>query len=302
MSSTSDSTGDSLSEDESVTERETLRGRIEVLEEDNRRLRNEYLRARQAQYRRAAIGMAAVGFVAVLGAALLPDVRTTLLVLAGTGGFGSVLLFFLTPDSLVPVSVGQATYTAYERHVRHLVDELGLQDTTVYIPRTRDRETDTSTAVRLFVPQARDWQVPTETALASTFISPENEQQRGVSFEPTGASLVDEFTLAVDTVAQEPPALADQLCDAVVEQFELAKRADTESDTTTNRLSVRISGSAYGAPSKFDHPLVSLIGVGLASGLGVPVLVETIESLESDEYLISYRYLDQGERYPTERT
>ncbi|ADQ68662.1 hypothetical protein C499_12985 [Halogeometricum borinquense DSM 11551] len=276
--------------DESPADRETLRGRIEVLREENRRLREEYLRARQAQYRRTAIGMAAIGLCALAGAAVLPALRTTLLVLAGTGGFGASLLYYLTPDQLVPVSVGQSVFTAHDRHASSLVDELGLQDTTVYVPRVRDQEAVSPEQIRLFIPQARGWELPSDDALAATFVEPDDEMRRGISLEPTGVSLLSEFADAANTNPSEPADLADQLCEAVVEQFELSTYADAEVDTATNRVSVRAGHSAYGELTAFDHPLVSVIGVGLARGLGASVETESVESVDSDEYLISYRY------------
>jgi hypothetical protein len=230
--------------------------------------------------------MLAIGAFALLGAGVLPSLRSTFLILAATGGFGSVLLYFLTPDTLVPASVGQATYAAYRSHATALKEELGLEERSVYVP--VGQETDQKDAVRLFVPQTRDWELPKHQSLRTTFVSPGQERRRGVAFTPTALTLWTEFTHGTSNIAAQPGPIANQLAEAIMEQFELAKTVETETDESARRVSVLVSDASYGAPTEFDHPLVSFIAVGLASSLKTRVDILSIEEVDS-----SYRAIFQ---------
>lgn len=272
-----------------IEDEDRLRGRLAVLEEENRRLRQEYLRARQSQYHRSAIGMAIVGAAALVGAAVLPALRQALLILAATGGFGAALLYYLTPDRLVPASVGQATYTAYRSHATAIRDELGLQEQSIYAPLDTADETDA--AVRLFVPQVTDWGLPETESLRSTFVSPNEERQRGVAFTPTALTLWTAFSRGTTTIEDEPDRLVTQLGEAVVEQFELARTVEAEVDDPAGRVSVVVDDVSYGAPTQFDHPLVSFVAVGLARGLDTTVAVESVDTVD-DGHRITLRYDD----------
>ncbi|WP_223302225.1 hypothetical protein [Haladaptatus sp. R4] len=92
---------------------EELAARVALLAEENERLRREYRRARQAEYRRTALALVGCGALAALAGVLFPDARSTLFALAGTGLFAGVLTYFLTPNRIVPASVGERTYAAY---------------------------------------------------------------------------------------------------------------------------------------------------------------------------------------------
>jgi hypothetical protein len=272
---------------------EQLRGRIAVLEEENRRLRREYLRARRSQYRRSAVGLAVVGLVALAGAAAFPALRSTLLVLAATGGFGAVLLYYLTPDQLVPASVGEAAYTAYRSHVAALREELGLQEQSVYVPLETPNGGDRE--VRLFVPQAADWDLPDAQSLRMTFVSPNQERQRGVAFSPTASTLWTAFERGTPTIEDSPASLTSQLGEAVVEQFELARTIETEVDDDGRRISIVARDVSYGTPTHVDHPLVSFVAVGIARGIDTSVEVRSVDPVEPG-YRITLRY-DESDAY-----
>ena len=68
-----------------------LAAQVELLAEENRRLRAEYARARQTTYRRTALGLFAVGALAVLGGVAFPHSSDVLFALGGTGLFAGVL-------------------------------------------------------------------------------------------------------------------------------------------------------------------------------------------------------------------
>ncbi|WP_396611660.1 hypothetical protein ACH9L7_15905 [Haloferax sp. S1W] len=264
-----------------------LRGEVEYLREENQRLRTEYLRARQATYRKSAVALLALGALSLLGSVVFPSVRTVLIVLAGTGGFAGVLLFYLTPDQLVPASVGEATYSAYATLGEQLQSELGLQDISVYTPLSNP---DPSTAgVRLFVPQSTQWDHPDADALRALFVSPDDATRRGVGITPAATQLYREFSQSVTGELQtDPGELARRLADGVVEQFELAEAARTEVDGDDGRITVRVTDTSYGRPTTFDHPIVSFLGIGLADTLGTPAVLESVIP-DGDEFVVTFR-------------
>jgi hypothetical protein len=132
-----------------------LEARLEVLREENERLRREYARARRSQYRQTAIGLGVLGTLAAVAAILFPEQSPILLALGGTGLFGAVLTYYLTPEQFVPATVGERIHRAHTANQAALIDDLGLQDDRLYVP-TPERET----MARLFVPQRADHELP----------------------------------------------------------------------------------------------------------------------------------------------
>ena len=267
-----------------------LAAQLEVLTEENQRLREEYARSRRSEYRRTALALAAVGVLAALGGALFPDARTVLFALGGTGVFAGVLTYYLTPEQFIAAGVGEGVYAALADTGTALVTELGLQDARVYVPGV---EAD-SPSVRLFVPQHGDYELPERIALDSVFVVAADETERGVALHPTGGPLFREFerTLSAE-LRSDPDALAAQLSDGLVEQFELARSATPEVDAEAGQVTVGITGSAYGSVDRFDHPIASFLGVGCAAGLDRPVTVEQ-RAVEGDraEYLVTCSWAD----------
>lgn len=263
-----------------------LTARIDVLREENQRLREEYARARRTRYRRTAIALAVVGAVATLGGVAFPDARTVLLALGGTGVFAAVLTYYLTPEQFISASVGEGVYGALAATEAALVTELGLHDERLYLP---GPDAPGETSVRLFVPQRADYELPAPSALGSVFVVTDSETERGLALHPSGGPLFAEFRRTLSgELSDEPGALAAQLADALVEQFELVRSATPESDDEGGRVTVAVDGSAYGALDRIDHPVASFLGVGLAAGLDRSVSVET-RAIDGDraDYLVT---------------
>ena len=112
MSVEAETTADPAADDadEGNADEEELLARIETLQDENERLRRELSAARRTRYRRTAIGMAFLGGLGLLGAGLIPSLRELLLALGGTGLFGALLTYYLTPERFVAASVGEAVY------------------------------------------------------------------------------------------------------------------------------------------------------------------------------------------------
>ncbi|EMA51901.1 hypothetical protein C448_00355 [Halococcus morrhuae DSM 1307] len=259
-------------DEEGSTESAELAAQVDVLREENQRLREEYARARRTQYRRTALALAAVGLLATLGGVALPDSRTVLFALGGTGLFAAALTRYLTPEQFISASVGEGIYGSLAATEAALVAELGLQDERLYLP---GPDTPNGVSIRLFVPQQSEYDLPSPSALDSVFVVADDEAERGVALHPSGGPLFTEFRRTLSgSLADEPGALAAQLADGLVEQFELARSATPDYDEA-GQVTIAIDGSAYGAIDRIDHPVASFLGVGFAAGLEQAVAVET---------------------------
>ncbi|WP_436911279.1 hypothetical protein [Halosimplex marinum] len=295
--SASDLTGDADGDATEAAARDRLRGELAALRAENERLRREFVRARQSRYRRSAATFAVVGLLAVVGGLLVADARTVLFALGGTGLFVAALLYFLTPARLIAASVGEAVYAPLARNEAELVSELGLRDARVYVPRTAGRtaagggngegERGPVGEVRLFVPQHADHAVPDGDDLDRVFVTPDDRRSRGVSLRPTGEPLYAEFERAVTgDPSDDPVEVAGELRDVLVEQFELVPDAAVDGDRAGGRVAVRVPEATFGGLEQFDHPVVSLLGVGVARAVGRPVTTETT-SVDDDGTLVT---------------
>ena len=277
------------------TEHADIAARVELLERENERLRDQYARTRRASHHRAALSLAAIGVVAALGGIVFPATRGILFGLAGTGLFVAVLTYYLTPERFIAAVVGERVYESTATAGEELVADLGLTDIAVYVP-SAGTATESFGGVRLFVPLHRDYVVPDGSELDAPFVVTGDERGRGLSFPPTGASLLRELQLTLDgDLAADPETLVAQLRDALVEEFELVDGVTVEFDEADDRVTVGVRGSAYGPVTRFDHPVASFVATGLAAGLDAPVRVETVETDGSQgEYLVTCDWSDDG--------
>ena len=287
----SDTTDTSARDDQSG--RATLAAQVDLLQEENRRLREEYTRARQNNYRRTALGLALVGAIAAGGGVLFPSARTVLFALGATGLFGALLTYYLTPERFIAVSVGEAVYSALAENGAALSDDLGLADP-VYVPR------GASDDVRLYLPQAdvdSADTIPDADALAPGFVV--TGTARGLALVPTGDTLFDEFERSLTgPLADTPGTLGEQLVDGLVEQFELVDGAHV--DASPGRVTVGVSGSAYAAVERFDHPVASFLAAGFARAFEVPTEVEVTEADGRAEVAVTVRPTSEDEEFRAE--
>jgi hypothetical protein len=271
------------SDDEPDPDVEELRARVDLLREENRRLRRQYAATRRSQYRRTAALLFLAGAVALVAASLFPDARTVLVAVGSVGVFAAVLTVYLTPERFVPASVGERVSAAAAANGDALVADLGLADDRLYVP--------TDGAVRLFVPQHADYDLPDAAALDPGFVVTDADQERGVALVPSGGQLFEAFERTHGgPLADEPGPLANQLVDALVEQFELVDGARPDVDSDDGRVTLGISGSAYGDVTRFDHPVTSFLAVGVATGLDAPVSASVAEGDDRSDYLVTLRW------------
>jgi len=270
---------------------DVLNAQVQLLTEENQRLREEYVRARRAQHRRAAIGLGIAGAIAIAGAVLFPDERTVLLALGGTGVFAGALTYFLAPEQFIPASVGERIYSALADNQARMAAALGLQDDRVYVPRTSGGR---STA-RLFIPQHERYAIPSDGELQDPFVVSEDRRSRGLALSPTGEPLFDELqTTVTGELATDPGRLGEQIADAVVETFELADAISMEIEE--GRMTAAVSGSSYGDLNRFDHPIGSVFATALAVQLSTPVELSTRQADDGRaEFLVTCRWGDRRE-------
>jgi len=267
--------------DEEEDEEELL-ARIRTLEDENERLRGELSAARRTRYRRTAIGMAFLGGLAVLGAGLIPSLRELLLALGGTGLFGALLTYYLTPERFVAASVGEAVYGSLAENLESIAGELELSDTRVCVP------VDGDPGVRLYLPEQplEGGGLPASDDLRDSFVV--TPTHRGLSLRPSGDSLRREFVETASPVPEAPAELVAAVCEALVEQFELVDTADPDVEEP-GRATVRVTGSAYGPVERLDHPVASLLGTALADVTDQPVELEVATTGDA-ESLVTCRW------------
>jgi hypothetical protein len=271
--------------DAAESSREELLTQLELLAEENQRLRASYTQAKQTQYQRTAAGLNLIGLVAIIGGFVVQSASTVLFILGGIGLFGGVLTYYITPEQFVSADVGRDIYTTLAGNEAAIVSELGLSDTRLYVPASND-------TVRLFIPQHKSDSLPEVAMLEQTVVVPSDETPRGLAFDPSGERLFDAFEDALTgSLATAPKSLAEQLSDAVVEQFELAETVTTELDDDNQQVIIAVNGSVYGPLDRFDHPIPSVFATGLAQGLDAPVSVGISEATgDRAEYIVTCRW------------
>lgn len=255
----------------------TLRAHVELLREENERLRQEYRRAKQAKYRRTAIGLLGIGLLAGAAGVVFPAVRMVLIVLSGIGLFSGLLTYYLTPERILSASITESVVTSHAATIRALVTELELQEDRLYIP-----VDEPETGAKLYRPRHADYAVPDSTDLDQLFVLTDVEDERGIALQPTGDTLYREFKRAT-TASLEPATIAETLSDGLVEQFELASSATV--DRSTGRATCEVKDVALNGVEQPDHPIASFLATGLAATLETPVRIASIRVDENDATL-----------------
>ncbi len=250
-----------------------------------RRLRRRAECPETARYRNVAAIFVTVGLLAGVGAVIVPDARTVLTALMGTGLFVAALIYVIAPVRVVPAATVERLYRPSADDRSAFVSELGLSDERVYVPgSTTD---DTRRSVRLFVPRSSTVESPPPERLQTTFVGDIHEPL-GLAFRPLGNPLYKVFVSAVTAEPpDEPIAIAEQLSEAIVELFELADSATVHSAGEGYVRVVVVP--VVDRPDRFDHPVSSLFGVALAETTGRPVSLD-VDELDEGEYAIACRW------------
>lgn len=219
----------------------------------------------------------AAGVAATETTALDAALGPVLLSIGAVGIAGGLLTWGLVPRAVVPSATARRVHRAMADNRDALLSVFDLSEDLVYVPTGRDPSETPEEAVRLLAlsesaapPATVD---PDQTVLGS---GPSN---RGVSLRPSGAGFLTRFyrDLAEDP-GEEPELLSEQLADAAVESFDLARRVQVAAETEGETVVFRVRGDAFGTVER-DTPVGSFLASGLAVGLERPVSmrVETEE-------------------------
>jgi hypothetical protein len=247
--------------------------RIEALEERNRELETENERLRsvtgpKVTYRRAVVLLLLIAAAATGGTVLYPDSRDVLIGIAGTGAFGAVLLGVLVQEWFLSASVGRSIYDTLWENETRIASRLGVAETSRYVPTD-----DESLGVRLYLSRSLDDPVPPADALGSTVVTVDDHY--ALLLEPTGNELVALLERTDGALPGSVQSASVVLREAVVELFELSIGAEVVdldvSEGSENRMRFRVAGSVLGDAARLDHPIRSLLGVGLARITDEPV-------------------------------
>jgi len=277
-------------EAESSIEDSELAAQIDILVSENKRLRRLLAERQRSRYRQTAIALIGIGIVCGAVGTLVSEAAPVLFALAGTGVFGGVLTYFLTPERFITADIGQRVYEATAQSFDRICADLGLSDRRIYLPVAPDDRNVSKNNSWLFVPQSEETTIPTAAAIDSAFVV--EDESRGLTVQPTGSELFTTFEESlVEPLGDSPEALCAQLSDALVEDFELAKSIEYETAPDEGRVSMRFSEILYGNATQFDHPIVSVVAVGLATGLQIPI--ETTIT-DTDPLAVTFRW-DQSE-------
>jgi hypothetical protein len=272
--------------------RADLLAELGLLTEENRRLRASSDRDRRRSFRRAAIAVGLLGVVAAAAGVVIPTEATVLFALAGVGLFTAALTYFLTPESVITAPVSERVYAALAHSGDAVRADLGLHDASVYLPVDPDDAPAGAAPVRLFVPQHDEYDTPLPDEAARAFVVSDDDRRRGVSFVPTGATLLSAFEAGDESVHRLN--LADyvaRVADTLVDGFELVAYAAAELDSEAGVLTVGIRRSALGPVDRFDHPVGSFVAAALARRLDVPVTLETTPADDGRvEYYLTCRW------------
>lgn len=195
--------------------------------------------------RRPVPALAVLGVALVAAGFALPAIQTLLFAWGGTALFAAVLAQFVLTTPSVPATVAADVQRSLGGNLRRLVGE------------GRHRYVPGDEGVTLAVDG-------TETAL-----------------EPVGERLL----AAVETgeTDQSAEAALPVLADVLVNDLELA--GTVRSRRTDAGVEVAVSGNRLGADEPFDHPVVSVFGVGLARALDTPVTV--VASSDGERFVVT---------------
>ena len=269
--------GDSAADVETT---ERLRDQVRRLENKNQRLQQQYESTQQSRSRQTVIGLAVVGGLAAGAAYLVPSAQEVLFTIAATGLFAAVLAYTLTPDRFVPVDIGEGIYESLALNEQAVADELGLSNTRVYAT--------TNVGPRLFVPEidAYDRAVvdgqgdgDVTHRLSEPFVVSDLASQSGLALRPTARTLLSSFTDDHgNTLPENPADAAVALQEGVTEVFELARKVTVDVDAADGRVTFAVKGQLFGPLTRFDHPVASFFGAGLAEALSQPIELSVEET------------------------
>ena len=221
----------------------------------------------------AALLLAALG-IASLGGWFLWGTATTgpLLYFGGIGLFGAVLVPLIFPERTLPPMVAEGLHGALVSAVEREGGAGATRGATVYRPDPDGAGGAGSTEpsdVRVYALDGEPQDLDSAASVASTLTT-----ESSFRSSAAGSVLYRAFrSEAVPNVGATPEAFAWQLCQGLTEWFELATDATPEVESTGG-MTIHIEESTLPRADRFDHPIVSFLGVALACYWDRPVVID----------------------------
>ena len=255
-------------------DRVELEHRVERLRARNERLRDGVDNSRRHRLRLTALGFVGLGALSFAAAFVLPNGQEVLYALAGVGLFAGLLTRSVTGSRFVESGDAERVYATCAANYETILARRDLETARWYLPTEDDR-------VRLFVPDDSDAVPrPTESSASVGF------GEDGLVLEPVGTEFVREVVATGSDATETPAATVEQLSDALEARFEFVTGAEPAVDVDRGRAEIAVSGSAFGAVDRFDHPVASTLAVGLARVLERPIRLEVTDDTDRGEWLV----------------
>jgi hypothetical protein len=283
------------SDTEERSELEIVRAERDELEQENKRLRRQLATDRaQTRYGRIALGFALLGIVAGGGAFAFPESREVLFAIAATGVASGLLIRYLNTGKLIPARVSEEVTEPLLRNEAAVASQLDLSDKRVYLP--------TEAGIRLVVPETDSYDPDALIAAIDDeydrfgadrpFVFNDSPQQSGLSLRPSAGTLLKSFIVQRDGERPETTSKAiASLQEGVTDVLELADSVETEFDGL-GRVTYELEGVRIDSTSRFDPPVVSFLGAGMAWALSTPVEVD-VQSVDGGKVVVTYEWDDE---------
>lgn len=267
---------DSKTSRETMDSKGTATQELNMLKTDGE---TQSLRLRETQsISTISAGLIFVGLLFVGAAVFMENYRALSLALGATGLFGGFLSRFLVLSRF-----DHATLAAD-------VFQQANSDRIVLLSAT-DREVPTyvpgENGVRLVLSAP-----PRDKRHQESAGEPPKHEVGEISLNPAGVP----FIRAVEGMlgggyAEEVDSLCEQLVDGLENGLLVAEIGEIDLRTKDNIVTFEVEESVYGLNSNLEHPITSYFGVGLATGLGCPIFVQTQDE-SNDKLLITCRWED----------
>lgn len=251
-----------------------LENRIDRLTARNERLHDHVGWADRSGATPSTLGFVGLSVLSAVGAFVVPSAQSVLLAIAGIGVVGVVLSNTVARGEFIERGDAEEVYAACAANYDAMIATFDHAADRLYLPGDDGR-------IRLFVPRRSD-ELPEST---DALVAGDADHQ-GLVLEPIGSGFVREVEGAVaDAMLATPAAMVEQLTDALEDRFEFV--AATDSIVDAGRAEIAVSGSAFGPVDRFDHPVASILAVGLATHLERPVRLEVTDETDRGEWLVS---------------
>ena len=278
--------------DDERSEIDVARTERQKVEEENERLRKQWAtNVGQTRHDRISLGFALLGGGAGVLGYVLPGSREILFAIAAIGLASGLLIRYLNTERLIPARVSEELIEPLLTNEAAVASQLGLSDRRAYLP--------TEAGIRLVVPETHSYDpdalidaIDDEHERFGTdrpFVFTDSPERSALSLRPSAESLLKSFIVQRDGDRPESPSRAiASLQEGVTDVLELADSVETDFDGL-ERVTYELDGVAFASKNRFDPPVVSFLGAGMAWALSTPVEVD-VRSTDGETLVVAYEW------------